>query len=52
MAGILVDYNICLIISNVFLLISIFTMLNIKNKKIEEKQSIKNSMNKDILKAK
>lgn len=51
-AGILVDYNICLIISNVFLLISIFTMLNIKINKIEEKQSIKNSMIKDILKSK
>lgn len=51
-AGILVDYNICLIISNVFLLISIFTMLNIKVNKIEEKQSINNSMNKDILKSK
>ena len=36
-AGILVNYNICLIISNVFLLISIFTMLNIKINKKEEK---------------
>ena len=51
-AGILVDYNICLIISNVFLLISIFTMLNIKINKIEEKTVNKNSMIKDILKSK
>ena len=51
-AGILVDYNICLIISNVFLLISIFTMLNIKINKIEEEHSIKNSMIKYILKSK
>lgn len=51
-AGILVDYNICLIISNVFLLISKFTMLNIKINKIEEKTVNKNSMIKDILKSK
>lgn len=51
-AGILVNYNICLIISNVFLLISIFTMLNIKINKIEEKHSVKNSMVKYILKSK
>lgn len=51
-AGILVNYNICLIISNVFLLISIFTMLNIKINKIEEKYSVKNSMVKYILKSK
>lgn len=51
-AGILVNYNICLIISNVFLLISIFTMLNIKINKIEEKHSVKNSMIKYILKSK
>lgn len=51
-AGILVDYNICLIISNVFLLISIFTMLNIKINKIEEKTVNKNSMIKNILKSK
>lgn len=51
-AGILVNYNICLIISNVFLLISIFTMLNIKINKIEEKHSVKNSMVKYILKNK
>lgn len=51
-AGILVNYNICLIISNVFLLISIFTILNIKINKIEEKAVNKNSMIKDILKSK
>lgn len=51
-AGILVNYNICLIISNVFLLISIFTMLNIKINKTEEKHSVKNSMVKYILKSK
>ena len=51
-ARILVDYNICLIISNVFLFISIFIMLNIKINKIEEKAINKNSMIKDILKSK
>lgn len=51
-AGILVNYNLCLIISNVFLLISLFTMLNIKIDKNEKKQSIKKSMIKYILKSK
>ncbi len=51
-AGILVNYNLCLIISNVFLLISLFTMLNIKIDKNEEKQPIKKSMTKYILKSK
>ena len=51
-AGILVDYNICLIISNVFLLISIISMLNIKINKEEEKKQTKKSMIKYILKNK
>ncbi len=51
-AGILVNYNICLIISNIFLAISIITIINIKNNNIEEKQKKKDSMFSYILKSK
>lgn len=51
-AGIAVNYNVCLIISNIFLIISIITMLNIKINYIEEKQQTKKSIFKYILKRK
>ena len=51
-SGILVNYNTCLIISNIFLVISIMTMMNIKINQIEEKQKKKDSMFKYILKSK
>ena len=51
-AGILVNYNVCLIISNIFLVISIITMLNIKIEYTEEKKQTKNKMIKYILKSK
>lgn len=51
-AGILVNYNICLIISNVFLVFSTITMMNIKINYKEEKQEKKNSIFKYILKSK
>lgn len=51
-AGILVNYNFCLIISNIFLLISIINMFNIKVNKVEEKKRIKSSVIRYILKNK
>lgn len=51
-SGIAVNYNTCLIISNIFLVISIITMLNIKINYTEEKQKKSNSMIKYILKSK
>lgn len=51
-AWILVNYNVCLIISNIFLVISIIAMINIKINYIEEKKQTKNSMIKYILKSK
>ena len=51
-AGILVNYNTCLIVSNLFLVISIITMVNIKMNHTEEKQEKKISMCKYILKNK
>ena len=51
-AGILVNYNMCLIISNMFLVISLITMINIKVNNIEEKQNKNNSMIRYILKSK
>lgn len=51
-AGIAVNYNVCLIISNIFLIISIITMLNIKINYKEEKQQTKKSIFKYILKSK
>lgn len=51
-AGMLVNYNTCLIISNIFLAISIITMMNIKINNTEEKQKKNNSMIKYILKSK
>ena len=50
--GILVNYNMCLIISNMFLLISLITIINIKINNIEEQQSKNNSMIRYILKSK
>lgn len=52
LCGILVNYNICLIISNIFLAISIITMTNIKVNYIEEGQEKKQLMFKYILKSK
>lgn len=49
-AGILVNYNTCLIISNIFLIISIITMMNIKINYAEERK--KASIFKYILKSK
>jgi len=51
-AGILVNYNICLIISNIFLVISIITMMNIKINHMDERQNKKDSMFKYIFKSK
>ncbi len=51
-AGVFVNYNICLIISNIFLVISIITMMNIKINHIKERQKKKDSMFKYILKSK
>ena len=51
-AGIAVNYNVCLIISNIFLIFSIITMLNIKINYIEEKTQTKKSIFKYILKDK
>ena len=51
-AGILVNYNICLIISNIFLAISIMTIADIKINYVEEKQNKKNSEMKYIFKSK
>ncbi len=50
--GILVNYNICLIISNIFLVISIMAMMNIKINPIEEKQKRKDSILRYILTSK
>lgn len=50
--GIVVDYNICLIISDIFLLISIFMMLRIKPIKVETKIKEQSSILKYILKDK
>ena len=51
-AGILVNYNTCLIISNIFLVISLITMIKIKIGHTEEKQKKSDSMIKYILKSK
>ncbi len=51
-SGILIDYNVCLIISNIFLLISIFVITTIKLDTKDEKNENKNSCFKIILKSK
>ena len=51
-SGILIDYNVCLIISNIFLLISIFIITTIKLDTRDEKNENKNSCFKIILKSK
>lgn len=51
-AGILVNYNVCLIVSNIFLIISIIAMLNIRIEHTKEKKQIKNKMIKYILNSK
>lgn len=51
-SGILIDYNVCLIISNIFLLISIFVITTIKLDTKDEKKENKNSCFKIILKSK
>jgi len=51
-AGKLIDYNACLIISNIFLVMSIITMMSIRLSHKENKQPIKKSLLKDILKDK
>lgn len=51
-AGILVNYNICLIVSNIFLIISIIAILNIRIEHTKEKKQIKNKMIKYILNSK
>ncbi len=51
-SGILIDYNVCLIISNIFLLISIFVITTIKLDTRDEKNENKNSCFKIILKSK
>lgn len=51
-SGILIDYNVCLIISNIFLLISIFVITTIKLYTKDEKNENKNSCFKIILKSK
>lgn len=51
-SGILIDYNVCLIISNIFLLISIFVITAIKLDTRDEKNENKNSCFKIILKSK
>ena len=51
-SGILIDYNVCLIISNIFLLISIFVITTIKLDTKDEKKENKNSCLKIILKSK
>lgn len=51
-SGILIDYNVCLIISNIFLLISIFVITTIKLDTRGEKNENKNSCFKIILKSK
>ena len=51
-AGIIVNYNACLMVSNLFLLISIITMITIKINHTGERQEKKISMCKYILKNK
>ena len=51
-SGILIDYNVCLIISNIFILISIFVITTIKLDTRDEKNENKNSCFKIILKSK
>lgn len=51
-SGILIDYNVYLIISNIFLLISIFVITTIKLDTRDEKNENKNSCFKIILKSK
>ncbi len=51
-AGKLIDYNACLIISNIFLVMSIITMMSIRLSHKENKQPIKKSLLNDILKDK
>ena len=51
-SGILIDYNVCLIISNIFLLISIFVITTITLDTRDEKNENKNSCFKIILKSK
>lgn len=50
--GVQVDYNVCLMLSNIFLLVSIILILNIKPTKIEEKVNKQTSSFKNILKNK
>lgn len=47
-AGILVNYNICLIISNIFLIVSIITIINIKISYIEKSKYSKEGIFKKI----
>jgi len=49
-AGLLINYNICLIISNIFLLISVFAIANIKINKDVELEERKTSTIKYLLK--
>ena len=51
-AGIFVDYNFCLIISNIFLLISITNIVNMKIKRVVEKKRAKHLMSRYILRDK
>ena len=56
-AGLIINYNVCLLIANIFLILSFIILLNIKVKrstdnKQEEKQKKNNSMIKYILKSK
>lgn len=48
--GTQVDYNVCLMLSNIFLLVSIILILNIKTSKIEEKLKKQTSSFKNIFK--
>lgn len=50
--GVQVDYNVCLMLSNIFLLVSIILILNIKPTKIEEKVNKQISSFKNIFKNK
>ena len=50
--GILIDYNVCLIISNIFLLISIFIIITIKLDTNIENTKEKSSCLKEVLKSK
>lgn len=50
--GILIDYNVCLIISNIFLLISIFIIITMKLDTNTENTKDKSSCLKEVLKSK